>query len=58
MNNQAGKGDALRPVNTKRYNENYERIFRKTTIEQEAKPEAEIWLRIGEEKEPAPRQED
>jgi hypothetical protein len=85
MNNQAGKGDALRPVNTKQYNENYERIFRKpstedrvkllkllglkktdeherifrkTTIEQKAKPEAEIRLRIGEEKEPAPRQED
>jgi hypothetical protein len=54
----AGKGDAPRPVNTKRYNENYERIFRKTTIEQEAKPEAEIRLRIGEEKEPTPRQED
>ncbi len=29
-----------------------------TTIEQEAKPEAEIRLRVGEEKEPAPRQED
>jgi hypothetical protein len=58
MNNQAGKGDALRPVNTKQYNENYERIFRKTTIEQEAKPEAEIRLRVGEETEPTPRQED
>jgi hypothetical protein len=29
-----------------------------TTIEQEAEPEAEIRLRVGEEKEPAPRQED
>jgi hypothetical protein len=54
----AGKGDSPRRVDTKRYNENYERIFRKTTIEQEAKPEAEIRLRVGEETEPAPRQED
>jgi hypothetical protein len=80
----AGKGDSPRRVDTKRYNENYERIFRKpstedrvkllkllglkktdehernteTTIEQEAEPEAEIRLRVGEEKEPAPRQED
>ena len=30
----------------------------KTTIEQEAEPEAEIQLRVGEATEPAPRQED
>jgi hypothetical protein len=54
----AGKGDSPRRVDTKRYNENYERIFRKTTIEQEAKPEAEIQFRVGAEEEPTPRQED
>jgi hypothetical protein len=54
----AGKGDSPRRVDTKRYNENYERIFRKTTIEQEAEPEAEIQLRSGKATEPAPRQED
>lgn len=54
----AGKGDSPRRVDTKRYNENYERIFRKTTIEQETKPETEIQLRVGAEEESAPRQED
>lgn len=30
MNGQAGKGDKYRPVNWKKYAENYDRIFRKT----------------------------
>jgi len=70
----AGKGDSPRPVKREVYMANYDSIFRKpnteakqtdehernrkTTIEQEAKPEAEIQLRVGAEEEPAPRQED
>ena len=29
MNGEAGKGDAYRPVDLKKYNENYDRIFGK-----------------------------
>jgi hypothetical protein len=30
MNGQSGKGDRLRPVDKKKYDENFERIFGKT----------------------------
>ena len=33
MNGQAGKGDKYRPVNWKKYAENYDRIFRKQVAE-------------------------
>ena len=32
MSNQAGKGDAPRPVNLQKYEQNWENIFRKKTI--------------------------
>jgi hypothetical protein len=30
MNGQAGKGDTYRPVDPKKWSENYDRIFRKS----------------------------
>jgi len=44
MSNQAGKGDTPRPVDPKKYGENYDRIFRK---EKSAKDLArETWDKI------------
>jgi hypothetical protein len=38
MNNQAGKGDALRPVNLKEFGQNYDEIFRKQTWPHDPEP--------------------
>jgi hypothetical protein len=37
MNGQAGKGDAYRPVDPKKWSENYDRIFRKKKIKKQKK---------------------
>ena len=38
FNNQAGKGDAPRPVNLQVYQDNYEEIFRKKTWPHDPEP--------------------
>ena len=38
MNGQAGKGDSYRPVDQKKWDENYERIFGKKKAKEPKKP--------------------